>query len=393
MNKTHIKRDKLTKITYAHIGAINWFIFGVGPAFALLRDDFGVTRTVIAYHNVVGAIGSILAGFTSTFLIRKFGRGLLLRGASFGLASGTLLFILGTSVTYTLPGIFLCGYFYVQLVQSNAAFLNYHHGEKAPAVVSEANALGALIGFIAPIVLGVGIAAGFGWRAGLGITVVALLVVELWRGRNVKAFGSAKKIEDSKEHDLPGKLPITFWPAWLALAGTAAIEASIMTWGSELLNFQSGLNKASATAAIGTIVLGMGIGRLFGSRIMASRNVETLYKQSLALSLIAFFFFWFGSNQILQLTALTLMGLIMSVHFPLGITRLMRASKGRPDKAAAMSSIGAGAAAGFFPFLVGSAADSNGVVIAFAIPGAALALALISSIIFPVAINQPRENL
>lgn len=392
MNKNLIVRDRLTKITYAQIGAINWFIFGVGPAFALLRDDFGVTRTVIAYHNVVGAVGSILAGFTSTILIRKFGRGGLLRGASFGLALGTLLFILGNSVSVTLPGIFLCGYFYVQLVQSNAAFLNYHHGDNAPAVVSEANAVGALIGFVAPIFLGIGIALGFGWRAGLGIVVIALFAVEIWRGRNIEVFGSSKKIEDSNEHDFPGKLPKTFWPAWVALAGTAAIEASIMTWGSELLNVQSGLNKATATAAIGTIVLGMGIGRLFGSRIMAKRNVETLYRQSLALSLIAFLFFWFGKDQSIQLVALTTMGLVMAVHFPLGITRLMRASKGRPDKAMAMSSVGAGAAAGFFPFLVGSTADSKGVVFAFAIPAVALLLALISSIIFPVALSKNEEK-
>lgn len=392
MDRDLILRDRLTKITYAQIGAINWFIFGIGPAFALLRDDFGVTRTVISYHNVVGAVGSILAGFTSTFLIRKFGRGGLLRGASFGLSIGTLLFILGNSVIFTLPGIFLCGYFYVQLVQSNAAFLNYHHGDNAPAVVSEANAVGALIGFVAPIFLGIGISLGFGWRAGLGIVVLALGAIEIWRGRDIEAFGAAKKIEESREHDSPGKLPKTFWPAWIALAGTAAIEASIMTWGSELLNVQSGLNKATATAAIGTIVLGMGIGRLLGSRIMAKKNVETLYRQSLALSMIAFLFFWFGQNQFIQIVALSTMGLIMAVHFPLGITRLMRASKGRPDKAMAMSSVGAGAAAGFFPFLVGSTADSKGVVFAFAIPAVALLISLISSIIFPVVQRQSEEK-
>jgi predicted MFS family arabinose efflux permease len=387
MHNPLIKRDHLTRITYAQIGAISWFIFGVGPAFALLRDDFGVSRTVIAFHNVLGAIGSILAGLTSTYLIRRFGRGNLLRISSFGLAIGTLLFISGNSVDLTLPGIFLCGYFYIQLVQSNAAFLNHHHGVNAPSVVSEANAIGALIGFFAPITLGIGIAIGFGWRAGLGIVIVALIYIEIWRGKNTGAFGSSKKVENSIDHDASGRLPLIFWPAWLAMAGTAATEASIMTWGSELLTTQSGLTKATATGAIGTIVLGMGIGRLLGSRIMSAKNVEILYRQSLMCAIVAFFIFWQGRNQILQLSALAVMGLVMSLHFPLGITRMMRASNGRVDKAVAMSSVGAGAAAGFFPFLVGATADASGVVVAFTIPVAALGVALIASLAFPVPLE------
>jgi hypothetical protein len=82
----------------------------------------------------------------------------------------------------------------------------------------------------------------------------------------------------------------------------------------------------------------------------------------------------------------------MSVHFPLGITRLMRASQGRSDRAAAMSSIGSGAAAGFIPFLVGATADSTSIVFAFIIPAVALALAFILAVRFPVPVTKDVEE-
>ncbi len=384
MEKVTIERDRLTKITYAQIAAISFFIFGVGPAFALLREDLGVTRTVIAFHNISGAVGSILAGLTSTYAIKKFGRGNVIRGGVVALTIGLLLFLMGTSVAFTLPGIFICGYAYVLLVQCNSAFLNNHHGAAAPSVISEANAFGAMVGFIAPITLGIGIAAGFGWRIGLGSVIIAFIAIEIWRGRDTSEFGSAKLVEDAEDHDKSGPLPKIFWPAWIALACTTAIEASIMTWGSELMRVQSGMTSAFATGAVGTVVLGMGIGRFLGARLMQTRNVEMLYRQSLLISLVAFVIFWQGKNEVVQLSALAVMGLVISVHFPLGITRMMRASAGRPDRAAAMSSIGSGAAAGFFPFLVGATADQTNISLAFLIPGSALALALILAFVVPV---------
>lgn len=270
--------------------------------------------------------------------------------------------------------------------------MNNHHGKAAPSVISEVNALGALVGFMAPIVLGIGIAAGFGWRIGLGSIVIAFIVIEIVRGKDTSAFGSRKSSETSHDHDEPGALPKKFWTAWLALAFTTAIEASILTWGSELLKTQSGLNTATATAAVGTIVLGMGIGRFFGARLMQTYDVEKLYRQSLLGAFIAFLAFWQGTNQFVQLTALGLMGLIMSVHFPLGITRLMRASLGRPDRAAAMSSIGSGAAAGFVPFLVGATADSTTIIFAFIIPAAALAIAFLLAVRYSIPVtNEPVE--
>jgi fucose permease len=136
----------------------------------------------------------------------------------------------------------------------------------------------------------------------------------------------------------------------------------------------------------------MGIGRFLGSRLMETYDVEKLYRLSLLLTLLSFIVFWQGQNQYVQLPALGLMGLFMSVHFPLGITRMMRASQGRTDRAAAMFSVGSGSAAGFIPFLVGAAADLSSMALAFAIPGIALALALGLAVKNPVPAGSTAES-
>ena len=391
MTDVNVKRDNLTKITYAQIAAMSWFIFGIGPSLALLREDLGITRTEIAYHNVVMSFGSILAGITSTYLIKKFGRGKILRASAIGISIGLLTFVNGQNINHTLIGAFISGTAGILIIQCNSAFLNHHHGKAAPSVISEVNALGALVGFLAPIVLGIGIATGFGWRIGFAWVVFAFIGIELWRGKSVSKFGVAKRLSEITGHDLAGKLPSGFWPAWLALALTTAIEASILTWGSELLRVQSGFNTATATAAVGTIVLGIGIGRFLGAKLMKKHDVENLYRQSLFLALASFIVFWQGQSGLIQLSALAVLGLTMSVHFPLGITRLMRSSHGRPDRAMAMSSIGSGAAAGFIPFLVGFSADASNIVLAFLIPGLALAGALVLAVLSPVPITGETE--
>jgi MFS family permease len=174
---------------------MSWFIFGVGPALSLLREDLGVTRTVIAFHNVSSSVGSILAGLTSTYLINKFGRGNVIRSGAIGMIIGLLLFVNGPSINFTILSMFICGYSGILLIQCNSAFLNNYHGKAAPAAISEVNALGALVGFIAPIILGLGIAAGFGWRIGFGWIVLVFLAIELLRGRDTSAFGSAKNLK------------------------------------------------------------------------------------------------------------------------------------------------------------------------------------------------------
>lgn len=377
-------RDFPTRVAYAQLAAFGWFIFGMGPSMQFLREDLGLTRTVLSLHNIVGSVGSIGAGLFTAAIIRRVGRGQLSRWASISLAVGIALY-LGPSVIFTLPGAFLCGFAGITILQCNSSFLNSHQGLAAPASISEVNALAAGVGLISPIVIGAFVKADIGWRSGIAIGALALILVELWRGRDVSAWGAPRSTEEHDEnHDAPGKMPSSFWWACFALAFTTACEASILTWGPELLRAQTGFTPATATQAIGLVVGAMGLGRWYGSKLMARFDVEVIYRVALSGALLTFFVVWMSHNKILTLVALFLFGAMISVHFPLGITRLMRASQGRPDKGTANSSIASGIAAGFAPFLVAAVGDATSITAAFVLVPIVIASALLFAVRHPV---------
>ncbi len=68
------------------------------------------------------------------------------------------------------------------------AALADHHGPAGPAALTEANGVSAAIGVLAPLAVGASVAAGFGWRPGLWIAIVMIVVLFLLRGR----FGGAE---------------------------------------------------------------------------------------------------------------------------------------------------------------------------------------------------------
>ena len=71
---------------------------------------------------------------------------------------------------------------------------------------------------------------------------------------------------------------------------------------------------------------------------------------------------------------LALLGLGLSLQFPLSLVRTMDASGGRPDTANALASVGTGLASGLAPFALGALADRVGVHSGFLlVPGLLLA--------------------
>lgn len=377
-------RDFPTRVAYAQLAAFGWFIFGMGPSMQFLREDLGLTRTVLSLHNIAGSVGSIGAGLFTAAIIRRLGRGQLSRWASLLMVFGIALY-LGPSVAFTLPGAFICGFAGITVLQCTSAFLNGHQGLAAPASITEVNALAAGVGLISPIVIGAFVKIDLGWRSGIAIAAFAFIAVEVWRGRDVSAWGAPRSEDEHDEnHDAPGKMPSSFWWACIALAFTTACEASILTWGPELLHVQAGFTPATSTQALGLVVGAMGLGRWYGSVLMSKFDVEQIYRVALTGALLTFFVVWASHNKALTLVALFAFGSMISVHFPLGITRLMRASQGRPDKGTANSSIASGIAAGVAPFLVAAIGDLTSIRAAFILVPIVISSALIFAVRHPV---------
>lgn len=155
-------------------------------------------------------------------------------------------------------------------------------------------------------------------------------------------------------------MPAAFWWSWSVLVMTTAIEFSMTIWCSDVLQNHDGLSKGAAATGVTAIVTGMTIGRLSSSRLTLRQATDRLLAGVFALTVIGFALFWITALPVLAYAGLFVVGLGISLQFPLAITRLIGFSEGRPDLATGYGSIGTGLAVAIAPFALGAFADRVG---------------------------------
>jgi MFS family permease len=187
------------------------------------------------------------------------------------------------------------------------------------------------------------------------------------------------------EHLHGGAMPRLYWWAGATLVALVAVEFTLTTWGATLMRDQGGLGDAAAAAAVAALSVGMLIGRFTGSRLTERISAELLFRISIVVAIIGFTIMWLSTNGLLMLGALAFTGLGVGLHWPLGISRAIRASQGRPDRAGALVSIGVGVVGGLAPILLGGASESWGVHLAFVLVLILLGIALVISLRFRVS--------
>jgi fucose permease len=378
-------RDKPTGISYAQASCVGWYFFASGPAITLLRDDLHLSRTLAATHSIAMATGGVLAGICAGSVIKRFGRGSLLRLASVVMALGVLLLTTGHHLYITLPGGLLATMGGATVIQSTAAFLSQHQKKFASGSIAELHGYAAFVGALAPFVMGVAVGHGHGWRSTLQAMIMAVIVVEILRGRSVALYGAKPQLGVASEHhDVPGKLTTIFWWACAVMVCTSGVEASVMLWSSDYLRTHGGLGAGGATAGMTCLVGAMAAARLSAPALTKRWTNESLYVASLGVSIIGFTAFWLLHSPIPMLVALTITGLGISLHFPFGIQRSIQVSGGRPDKAASRIASTTGAAGGIAPFAMGALADHFGIEVAMCVVPLLLICALVIAIKKPV---------
>ena len=132
-----LDRDFTTWVTYAQIAFFGYFLYAFNPTVALVRDENGWSRSVASLIGALFALGAIAGGLTAGRLVRRFGRGALMR-------MGTALIVVGL-VVYSAGGgvlpVLLLGGFVASLggtfiMVGGNAFLTDHHGAASPRALS-----------------------------------------------------------------------------------------------------------------------------------------------------------------------------------------------------------------------------------------------------------------
>jgi len=388
-----VVRDRATWLSYFQIGLFGYFLYAFGPSIALLRDDQGYTRTVASLHGTAMALASIVVGFLGVHIVRRVGRGPFLRLGSVAMGLGILIYTGFTPLWLTLLGAFVASMGGTACMVGVNAFLPDRHGAAGPRAMSEAHGLGATMGLLGPLAVGLGVAIGWGWRVGLLVTVVGLLVLELARGNHLEAFdGPHGHPDDEPGHAPRGPLSGRFWLAMAVFAVCAGTEFSLTLWGSDLLRDRAGLGEAAAAAALVTIVGGLAVGRVAGAPLVSRYDPDRVLAATMGLSIVGFAIAWLSSSPVPMLVGFAITGLGMGLQSPLAIGRAVIAADGQADRGAGLTSVAAGIASGIAPFVLAAVADHLGVHTAFLIVPVLMAVGIALVRLAPVPITDTARS-
>ena len=367
-------RDRPTWVTYVQISLWAWFLYAFGATQALLRDEQGTSRAVGSLHGTAFAVGGLLGAALTAPLIKRWGRGIVLRFSAIGARVALLVYTWpGAGPTVSMAGAALAALFGTAMLISANAYLLDHQGRAGPAALTEANALASFFGLVGPLVVGLGAATVLGWRAGLWTVVVGLIVVEVWRGRQVLPYGTRSLARSEAAH---GRFPSAVYWSLGVVMFFLATEFSLTLWGADLLRERCGFGGAAAAASVATLTGGMLLGRIVGSRLAERHSSEAVLKGSIVFALASFAIAWSFTFWPVVLLGMFLVGAGIGVHWPMGVARVARASGGNTDRASAAASFAGGISIAFAPFALGYLSDTIGFHTAFLLVPAFLVAAL-----------------
>jgi predicted MFS family arabinose efflux permease len=375
-------RDRPTWAGYILITSYVWFVYAFSSSQALIRDEQGTSRTIASLHVVVLSIGGIVAGLIAARLIVKLGRDRFIIFSVAGLAAGVLLYTTPGGIILTLSGSFFASFFGSAIIVGAIAFLFDHQKAAGPASVTEANAVAALSGAIAPIAVGVGVGIFLGWRFGLWLTLLGLLVSLLLMRNNLPAF--RVPAEEQIRETLKVPFPRQFWWALGTLFILISSEFILTLWSVDLLRDRGGLQAGAAAATVGALTFGIFIGRLIGSRFAEYFPVDRILSVAVLIASSGWLIVWLNTSAPIMIGGLVVSGIGCAIFWPLGLSRVVLASGGQNDRATALGAVAGASAGGVGPFALGALADGVGVHSAFLALPVLLFLGLFLILIKPV---------
>lgn len=406
-------RDRLTVTLYAGFVTWGWYLYAFSPAVPFIAAEQEISLGAAGLHGTAMAAGTILTGLISSTLALHLGRKVLSLLGLAAVLTGISALLMGSHLGVTLPAVLVTSIGGGFVLSAAQPALSVHHGAAGPAALTEANAIGATVGLLAPLALGASLGLGWGWRPAVALTLVlatvaALMLVPLRAtgalgagSRGVTAaldasgppgglvadavvpgaaaggrFAAARRRLPARGRtERPGTEPpprpearafgLTFRLFITATVCGAAIEFSTTFWAPELLLQRTGASDSVATASVSALVLGMSVSRYVVGPLSLRKAPEKLLVVAYAIAGLGWLVFWLATTPGTAVAGLVVAGLGYGAHYPLATALVLRSSGGRPDQAQARSSIAVGMAIGISPFLLGAIADEVGAHTAF----------------------------
>ena len=361
------------------VATVNFFTGGFGPSQALLREDQGTSLGIAGLHGTALGVAAIIAGGFNSKLVHRYGRSNTTWIGLTVFSIGITFFVFAPPVQLTLIATLIAG-LGTSIVINNVNTAGSHaFAERSHTAVAQINAI-AIAGFVTGNFI-IGTTANVvrdQWRIGLLITIPFALALFI-KGRK---FEPDSHIPDESGPQR-GKLSKGFWFSWTGFFISISAEFATTFWSASLISDRTEASAAISTLAVIAFGTGVGTGRWYAGRLLKRFHADEQLKMALFLQFIAFGLFWSSHVLALCLITLFLVGLGISVQFPLFTLRMVAFSEGRPDLAIGKSSIAAGIAIASSPLLLGILGDNFGISRAYIMVPVLVALGFTMVVLSP----------
>jgi len=191
---------------------------------------------------------------------------------------------------------------------------------------------------LVPVLIGLSIFGGFGWRPGLVLApILAVPVLAVWsRGLEIP---EPRRVATS----VRGSLTPAYWAYWATLVLVVSVEFCMIYWTTAFFRTVFGLDPALAAGALTLFLLGMLVGSAAGGRIALRWPPTSIEPAALLLAGLGFAVFWLSPVAAVSLVAVSFTGLGVASLYPMSSgwrwvrpsrrpTSRRRARLSRPDR-------------------------------------------------------------
>jgi MFS family permease len=347
-------RGPATWYSWLLTGAFIYLLNLQGNVVPFLQEEFGLTYRAVSLHSSAFAAGTILIGLFGERVSRRVGRRKSLLLAAGGLALGAVFLCLSPAPWASIASCFIIGLFGTLVPAVTMALLADIHGARRAEAYAGQGIFAYAFGFAAPLVAGLFIWRGLGWRAAV------LLGAALAVGIALKFQSTVIAEPVPWTHSRRQALPPAFWAYWTLVVASCGLEYAILLWAPAFLERVVGFAPASAATAAAGFPLGMLLGRIALGILVQRARPRHLLMAALAVTLVGFLVYWGINQPVASIVGIFILGLGIAPLFPLSTNFAVGSASEAADLASVRLAVSFGVSMLLAPISLGALADEFG---------------------------------
>lgn len=351
-------RGAATWYAWLLTGGYVFLLNGQGNVVPFLKQEFSLSYSEVGLHSSALAVGVLLVGLFGERVSRQLGRRNALRLAAFGVTVGAICLCLSPAPWASIASCFILGAFGTLVPAIVPALQSDIHGERRAEAYAGQGIVAYAFGFAAPLVTGLSIWVGLGWRPAvlLGAGLNLVIVAAFWQ---VEIVEPAERAAHERQ-----RLPIAFWTYWALAFASTSLEFCVIFWATSFFAQVIRYDAAMAATAAAGFPLGMLVGRIILGGLVRRVPPPRLFAGALVIAALGFGLYWGSNHPVASIVGVFVIGLGIAPLYPLSSSFAVGAAPGAADLASVRLAISFGLSLLIAPIALGALADGLGIALA-----------------------------